>query len=74
MADEADVANDYEDMRRESLIQAMTQQKPAGPSLSECAECGDDIPKARQEVKKGCRLCVVCGNLADLRAKGVRRG
>ena len=74
MADEADVANDYEDMRRESLIQAMTQQKPAGPSLTECEECGDDIPKARQEAAKGCRLCVPCGNLADLRAKGVRRG
>lgn len=74
MADEADVANDYEDARRESLIQAMTQQKPVGPSLSECEECGDDIPKARQEAAKGCRLCVVCGNLADLRAKGVRRG
>ena len=74
MADEADVANDYEDQRRESLIQAMTQQKPVGPSLSECEECGDDIPKARQEAAKGCRLCLQCGNLADLRAKRVRRG
>ena len=71
--DIADVANDYEDARRESLIQAMTQKKPAGPSLSECEECGDEIPKARQEAAKGCRLCVVCGELADVRAKGVRR-
>lgn len=74
MADEADVANDYEDARRESLIQAMTQQKPVGPSLSECEECGDDIPNARQEAAKGCRLCVVCGELADVKRVGVKRG
>lgn len=74
MADEADVANDYEDARRESLIQAMTQQKPVGPSLSECEECGDEIPKARQEAAKGCRLCVVCGELADVKRVGVKRG
>ncbi|MCQ4257456.1 TraR/DksA C4-type zinc finger protein [Stutzerimonas stutzeri] len=45
-----------------------------GVSLAECEECGDDIPKERQEAVKGCRLCVPCQNLIDLRAKGVRRG
>lgn len=74
MADEADVANDYEDQRRESLIRSMTAQKPAGPSLAECEECGDEIPLERQLAAKGCRLCVPCGELADVRAKGVRRG
>lgn len=45
-----------------------------GPSLSECEECGDDIPKARQEAAKGCRLCVPCGELADVKRVGVKRG
>ena len=45
-----------------------------GVSLSECEECGDDIPKARQEAVKGCRLCVNCQAVVDQRGKGVRRG
>ncbi|TLX65091.1 hypothetical protein DN820_01900 [Stutzerimonas nosocomialis] len=45
-----------------------------GVSLAECEECGDDIPKARQEAVKGCRLCFDCQEIADQRGKGVRRG
>jgi RNA polymerase-binding transcription factor DksA len=45
-----------------------------GVSLSECEECGDDIPKARQDAVKGCRLCVACQGVVDQRAMGVRRG
>lgn len=45
-----------------------------GVSLTECEECDDDIPKARQEAVKGCRLCVSCQDLVDKRAVGVRRG
>lgn len=45
-----------------------------GVSLSECEECGDDIPEARQEAVKGCRLCFDCQQAADQRGKGVRRG
>ena len=45
-----------------------------GVSLTECEECGDDIPKARQDAVKGCRLCVPCQALVDQRAMGVRRG
>lgn len=45
-----------------------------GVSLTECEECGDAIPKVRQDAVKGCRLCVSCQDLADKRAVGVRRG
>lgn len=45
-----------------------------GVSLTECEECADDIPKARQEAVKGCRLCFDCQQAADQRGKGVRRG
>ena len=45
-----------------------------GVSLTECEECGDDIPKARQEAVKGCRLCFDCQQAVDRRNAGVRRG
>lgn len=45
-----------------------------GVSLTECEECGDDIPKARQDAVKGCRLCFDCQAAVDQRGKGVRRG
>lgn len=30
------------------------------PSLEECEECGEDIPKARQEAIPGVQLCIYC--------------
>lgn len=48
--------------------------KYQGVSLTECEECGYDIPKARQEAVKGCRLCFGCQDYEDKRNAGVRRG
>jgi phage/conjugal plasmid C-4 type zinc finger TraR family protein len=45
-----------------------------GVSLTECEECGADIPPKRQAAVKGCRLCVACQDVVDHQAKGVRRG
>ena len=45
-----------------------------GVSLSECEGCGGDIPKARQDAVKGCRLCFHCQSYEDKRTAGVRRG
>lgn len=33
---------------------------PKGKSLSECEECGEPIPEARQKALPGVRLCVAC--------------
>lgn len=33
---------------------------PKGESLSECVNCGEDIPRARQKAIPGVRLCVDC--------------
>lgn len=38
---------------------------PRGPSLSHCAECGTEIPRARQEAVPGVRLCVSCQDNSD---------
>lgn len=45
-----------------------------GVSLTECEGCGGDIPKARQEAVRGCRLCTHCQDYEDMRSAGVRRG
>jgi len=35
-------------------------EQAAQPSLSECEECGDEIPEARRLAIPGCKLCVFC--------------
>jgi phage/conjugal plasmid C-4 type zinc finger TraR family protein len=38
---------------------------PTGPSLEECVECGEPIPKARQLAVQGCTTCIECQRLAE---------
>lgn len=40
-------------------------------SLSECAECGEDIPEARQKAIPGCMLCIHCQELEERYQKGL---
>jgi phage/conjugal plasmid C-4 type zinc finger TraR family protein len=51
---------------------------PQGPSLSHCAECGAEIPQARQDAVPGVRLCLACQDIHDREAAQVagynRRG
>ncbi|HEY1077399.1 MAG TPA: DksA/TraR family C4-type zinc finger protein [Fontimonas sp.] len=41
---------------------------PAGPSLSRCAECDDEIPEGRRRAIPGVRLCVPCQEAQDREA------
>jgi phage/conjugal plasmid C-4 type zinc finger TraR family protein len=38
---------------------------PRGPSLSNCAECGEDIPLARQKAVAGCTMCIECQTYSE---------
>jgi phage/conjugal plasmid C-4 type zinc finger TraR family protein len=38
---------------------------PAGPGLSHCAACGEEIPQARRVALPGVRLCVKCQEIED---------
>ena len=38
---------------------------PRGPSLSECEECGEAIPLARQQAVSGCTMCIDCQTIAE---------
>jgi phage/conjugal plasmid C-4 type zinc finger TraR family protein len=59
-------------------IQRARSHLPAGESLTQCAECGTEIPEARRIALPGVRLCVNCQQIADRQAVPVtgynRRG
>jgi phage/conjugal plasmid C-4 type zinc finger TraR family protein len=45
---------------QQELAKARTQE-----TLSECEECGNDIPKERQQAVPGVRLCIECQNVNE---------
>ena len=56
-----------------AIAQIRTELHADAQSLSECDQCGCDIPKARQEAQKGCKQCFDCAHLIWIRSRGVRR-
>lgn len=54
------------------LIDSRVQYR--GVSLTECEGCGGEIPQARRDAVKGCRMCTDCQAFADKKNAGVRRG
>ena len=72
MADEADIGNE-EAQRLLDMALAARVIAPERESATECGECMEPLPKARQEAVRGCQLCVDCQGIADRRGS-VRRG
>ncbi len=67
MADDADRANDYVDL---TLAHCLSRApKFDKPSLTECMECGKDIPAKRQAVG-GRTRCVDCQSVFEKRGRG----
>jgi RNA polymerase-binding transcription factor DksA len=50
----------HNNMNHIAAVQRELAKQAMQPSLSECDECGEDIPKARQLAILGCKLCVYC--------------
>lgn len=46
-------------------IAAVQARLPTGNSLASCADCGNDIPEARQRAMKGCTRCIHCQTLSE---------
>lgn len=71
----ADVADDA-DIRIEQTLENALAQIPryTGISATECEECGEEISEGRRNAVLGVKLCTECGDLAELKAHGVRRG
>jgi phage/conjugal plasmid C-4 type zinc finger TraR family protein len=49
----------------EELERMQARRAPVGESLSECAECGEPIPEARQKALPGVKLCIDCQQERD---------
>jgi phage/conjugal plasmid C-4 type zinc finger TraR family protein len=50
-------------------LKSVRRRLPSGPSLKNCAECGNEIPEARREALPGVRLCISCQDQADKQVK-----
>ena len=46
-------------------VKLARSQMAAGAGLTECEDCGDEIPAARRKAVAGVRRCVVCQELWD---------
>ncbi len=65
--------NDQIDASIEDELKRMqARQRPAGESLTHCAECEEPIPEARRSALPGVKLCVDCQDERD--ARPVTRG
>ena len=49
----------------DELARLKARQAPVGESLSECAECGEEIPERRRAAIPGVKLCVECASERD---------
>ncbi len=52
-------------------VQAELAKQRAQPSLEECEDCGEDIPKARQVAQPGVTRCIYCQELYERKRKGL---
>ena len=50
----------HNNMNAVANVQRALEAQASQPSLTHCEECGDEIPKKRQELVRGVRLCVFC--------------
>lgn len=54
-----------------SKVQAMLAKQRSQPSLSECEDCGEDIPEQRRLAMRGITKCIHCQGLYERRQKGL---
>ena len=58
-------AQRLQDERLQQAIASRVQYQ--GESAEDCDECGTDIPEARRLAVPGCRFCVECQGLLEVR-------
>lgn len=64
MPDEADIAQRFIEASIEEAMDRRTKQSMS-VSLTECAECGEEIPEARRVALPGVQLCVWCQEVLE---------
>ena len=56
----------------DAVNRARSELPRRGESLTECSECGEDIPEARRKAVPGVTLCIDCQSAAE--AAQIRTG
>jgi phage/conjugal plasmid C-4 type zinc finger TraR family protein len=51
-------------------VQEALAKQRSQPSLSECEDCGEDIPEARRMAQRGVTRCIYCQELFERKQKG----
>lgn len=67
MATEDQSIDKYAELQ-EKIIASKSKPKPASP-ITECKDCGDEIPPKRKEAVPSTERCVDCEELFALRRK-----
>ena len=71
--EEAEVAQILDITRNLAAVAAVQEalaKQRSQPSLTECEDCGEDIPLERQTASKGCTRCIHCQGLHERRKAG----
>lgn len=71
MADEIDIAQQYEHEERERHI-LNARSKPTSVSRLTCCCCTTPIPEARRIAVPGVELCVTCQTISESKNKHLR--
>ncbi|MFZ7090069.1 DksA/TraR family C4-type zinc finger protein [Primorskyibacter sp. 2E233] len=56
----------------DELARLKARRSPVGESLTECAECGEEIPEKRRLALPGVKLCIDCAS--ERQGREVPRG
>ncbi|MCL1123528.1 TraR/DksA C4-type zinc finger protein [Shewanella surugensis] len=69
--DDADLAAKQQENAERQTLRNRAKNNKARVSFSQCLDCLDPIPTARQQAEPGARLCVPCQTQAEppLRAR-----
>ncbi len=59
------VSEQIEASIEDELQRMKSARQPVGESLTECAECGEDIPEKRRLAIPGVKLCIDCASERD---------
>ena len=63
--EEADMGQLHAIHVNENAIAAIRSKLKTGPGLTECEECGDEIPEARRRAVAGVTHCIGCAEYAE---------
>jgi len=65
MADQIDRAQQLADAHLRDSLARVAAERPTGPSLERCEDCGGRIPERRRQAVPGCTKCISCQEEAE---------